>query len=189
MQRAARLLGSSQPKKLMDQHFLCTDAATGLEARALGLSRAANLHVAELGAGIGSVAQALPACRRLDLVELDPMLCQVARQLLARRPDVHVTCADALEWIVRNPVDAVVSNLPGFLTKRLLDQLERLAAAGSAPSCVVAALPADVGASDCLRGRPHLRAEDLGLLEADWFWPRQQGPSRLVRLRPDALAM
>lgn len=189
MQRATRLLGSNQPKELMDQHFLCTDVATGLEVRALGLPDPTGLRVAELGAGIGSVAQALPVCRRLDLVELDPTLCQVARQLLAKRPDVHVTCADALDWIARNPVDAVVSNLPGFLTKRLLDQLEQLAAMGGAPSCVVAALPADVGAGDCRRGRPHLRAEDLGLLEADWFWPRQQGPSRLVRLRPNASAM
>ena len=189
VQRAARLLGSSQPKDLLDQHFLCTDLATGLEVRALGFRDSADLHVAELGSGIGSVAQALPACRRLDLVELDPTLYQVARQLLSERSDIHVACADALGWIRRNPVDAVVSNLPGFLTTRLLDQLEQMAAADCAPSCVVAALPANVRASDCLPGHPHLCAEDLGLLDADWFWPRQQGPSRLVRLRPDASAM
>lgn len=177
---------------LLDQHFLACDQAVRMETSALlenwpsGGAAKSELEVAELGAGIGSVAQALPRCVRATLVELDPNLCIALRQLANNRPDLQVACCDAIGWLKKNHADAVISNLPSFLTRDLLQTLEMLAQNDTGPSIVVAALPASVNPGQLRTACPNYTTSYVGTLQPNWFWPPQNEPSLVFRMKARA---
>lgn len=177
-----------KPNDLLDQHFLACDQAVRLEVSALlegwpaGGTGKGDLRVAELGAGIGSVAQALPHTVRATLVELDPKLCVALRELANQRPNLQVACCDAIGWLKSNHAGAVLSNLPSFLTHDLLQALETLARRNEGPSIVVAALPTSVRLGQLRAACPSYITSYVGTLQPNWFWPAQDGPSLVFRM-------
>ncbi|MGL5809805.1 MAG: rRNA adenine N-6-methyltransferase family protein [Nocardioides sp.] len=70
------------PDTGLEQHFLTS--TTKIDAIVLAAGVGGNDRVVEVGAGVGTVAVRLPACRSLTLVEFDARLCQVLERLLPR---------------------------------------------------------------------------------------------------------
>lgn len=169
---------SLMAKGELDQHFLASD--TAIERELAGLNLKPRQRVAELGAGIGSVAQAFPRGTSLTLVELDPTLCQVLKGLAATRSHTQVVEADALQWIKTHQVEALLCNLPWELDKPLFELLGELSARMPLPCVVVAAIHPELSVE-------HLQAicnayaiADQGLVDRTEFWPSQELPSRLI---------
>lgn len=109
----------------LDQHFLTNPAKIDALLVAAGIGP--HDRVAELGAGIGSVAARMPSCEELTLIELDPTLYARLRERFAESERVRVVQADAIAWLGRQgtTLDVVVSNLPAQLTDRVLAALAR----------------------------------------------------------------
>lgn len=128
-----------------DQHFLVNRAKIDVLLDAADLR--AESVVAELGAGKGTVAARVPPLARLDLIELDPALCNVLRERFTARADVHVRCEDALLVLARERAsyDVILSNLPASLTPQVLDALASGAgdASTSRPRIFIGAAPRD----------------------------------------------
>ena len=153
----------------MEQYFLTDPEKLVLLVRTAAIHP--NMRVLELGAGGGTVAEALPPCI-LTLVELDAGLAAGLRQ---RFPDATVLNEDALEVLERLEFDILLSNLPHSLTGGVLDRLhnktfERALVAVHedtqiAPSASLAVTPL------------------LTLVETD-FTPPQPFRSKLILVRP-----
>lgn len=154
--------GAVTPDAAMDQYFLVAPEKIDAIVEAAGV--AAGDRVLELGAGVGTVAAALPEGTAMTLVDADPMLAAVLER---RFPDADVRCADALR--VTDACDVLLANLPGFLSGRLLASLpdRRFRTA-------VLALPDGVAPDG---------GERLGVLEADDFRPAAEESSTLWVLR------
>ena len=105
----------------MDQHFLASPEKIAVMLAALAPEPGD--RVMELGAGRGTVAAHLPSCRELTLVDLDPVLCTILRGKFAARGGTFVRCADALAVLRTHPTDRILSNLPWFLTREVLETL------------------------------------------------------------------
>lgn len=149
------------PDAAMDQHFLAAAEKIAAVVEAAGVRP--DDCVLELGAGIGTVAAALPPHRALTLVDADPMLAAVLER---RFPDADVRSTDALR--VTDVCDVLLVNLPGFLSDRLLASLP-----GRRFRTAVLALPDGVEPQG---------AEKLGTLEPDDFRPAADAPSALWRV-------
>lgn len=149
------------PDAAMDQHFLV--AADKLAAIVDAAGVRPDDRVLELGAGVGTVAAALPPHASLTLVDADPMLAAVLER---RFPDADVRSDDALR--VTDPCDVLLVNLPGFLTERLLEGLS-----GRRFRTAVLALPTDVE----LAG-----AQKVGSLEPGDFRPAADASAVLWRV-------
>lgn len=125
----------------LDQHFLTAPDKIRALVDAAGIRP--DDAVAELGAGIGSVAAQMPDCRSLTLVELDAALSARLRERFADKSEAHVVEGDAigfLEGLAPHPtpqharpseqgrrhVDVIVSNLPYHLTPKVMNALARL---------------------------------------------------------------
>lgn len=161
----------------LDQHFLASDNAVTRELEALRLRDGA--RVAELGAGIGSVAQAFPTDLSLTLVELDPFLCCILKDLCAVRERTSLVQGDALAWLKTQRPDALLCNLPWELDTPLFKTLEEIVAMDP-PKRVVAAVHPQLAVERLHTLCPAYAFEDLGLIDAKAFWPPQELPSRLV---------
>lgn len=120
------------PDAAMDQYFLVAPDKLAAVVDAAGVRP--DDRVLELGAGVGTVAAALPEHGALTLVDADPMLAAVLER---RFPGADVRCADALR--VTDPCDVLLANLPGFLSDRLLATLD-----GRTFRTAVLALPAGI---------------------------------------------
>lgn len=79
--------------------------------------------VLEVGAGVGTVARALPRSRSLTLVEFDKRLIELIRQNV---PHAIVLQGDALEIIRGLSFDVLISNLPNRITESLLTIMHEL---------------------------------------------------------------
>ena len=112
---------SFEPLVAMGQYFLCDISKINRIIDATDIQ--ANDTVAEIGAGIGSVARNIPPVRRLSLVELDERLAEILRNEFSNREDTAVHCEDAIGWVESNNFDVLFSNLPSCLTKDVLNQL------------------------------------------------------------------
>lgn len=114
-----------------DQHFLVNRAVIDAIIDAADLR--AGSFVAELGAGAGTVAARMPPEARMDLIELDPILCDGLRARFLSCPNVRVCCEDALAVLEdgRERYDVIFSNLPAELTPRVLDALAAASRVGA----------------------------------------------------------
>lgn len=161
----------------LDQHFLRSPEKIARIVEAAGIGPAD--EVAELGAGIGSVAERLPQAAGLTLVELDHDLCDRLRRKFAGRPEVRVVEGDAVAFLASEAgraQDVVISNLPSDLTPAVLDALVSL-------PCRVALVAVRRG-EDLGRWRDALAIEPVEVLASGDFEPAQPYDSEVVRVTP-----
>src|SRR5689334_7516565 len=97
------------------QHFLVSTEKLSKLVAAAGIRPADD--VLEVGAGIGTVARALPRSSSLTLVEFDERLIGLLRQNV---PHATVMQGDALEIIRTVPFDVLIGNLPNWVTESLI---------------------------------------------------------------------
>lgn len=178
-----------------DQHFLVNRAVIDTLMAAADLR--AESHVAELGAGAGTVAALMPPVARLDLIELDPALCDVLTARFSSRQNVRVRCEDALDVLAREHAcyDAIFSNLPAELTPRALDALAATMADSTEnvldarprpqrqrqPRVAIVAAPASL---DLSPWRKVLNLSPIATAQGDDFDPTQPFETIYLRVRP-----
>jgi 16S rRNA A1518/A1519 N6-dimethyltransferase RsmA/KsgA/DIM1 with predicted DNA glycosylase/AP lyase activity len=152
-----------------EQHFLVAADKLALLTSAAGI-RGAD-HVVEVGAGAGTVAERLPPCRRLTLIELDDRLVPVLRR---RFPEADVRQGDALTLLPGLSADVLIGNLPWAVTGMLVPLLPHL------PYRTVVLAIEPTLRLDALRG--DFTIDQVAELAPDDFQPRQPSPSSLIRL-------
>ncbi|MGH3771396.1 MAG: rRNA adenine N-6-methyltransferase family protein [Pseudonocardiaceae bacterium] len=153
----------------LDQHFLSNPAKLALLIEAAGIQPTD--HVVEVGAGIGTVAERVPVCQSLTVVEYDAGLTP---QLRKRLPHARVIQGDALAVLPTVRCDVLVSNLPSTLTPALVALLPRLdfrVALVTVPS---------INRLASLEDSFMLQA--VAVLEPDDFRPRQTVRAEIVRI-------
>ena len=133
-------------------------------------------RVAELGAGIGSVARHIPQAKSLTLVELDERLATILRNDFSERQDVTVHQGDAIAWLAGHDVDVIFSNLPFFLTDELLDVL-----AEKEFRVAVVAMPPDHSHDDW---EDRLRFTYVETNEGGDYFPPQPVASEVMKVTP-----
>jgi 16S rRNA A1518/A1519 N6-dimethyltransferase RsmA/KsgA/DIM1 with predicted DNA glycosylase/AP lyase activity len=101
-----------------NQYFPTSPEKLALLVQAAGIR--ATDYVVEIGAGIGTVARALPPCASLTLIELDGRFTDIIR---ANVPNAHVIQGDGLALLQSIICDVLLSNLPTSLTESLIDLL------------------------------------------------------------------
>ncbi|MBV8540989.1 MAG: hypothetical protein JO063_10930 [Pseudonocardiales bacterium] len=154
----------------LDQHFLSNPAKLALLVEAAEIRPTD--HVVEVGAGIGTVAEHVPVCQSLTVIEYDIALTPHLRK---RLPHAQVIQGDALVVLPTVRCDVLVSNLPSKLTPALVELLPRLGfrvALVTAPSIDSLAPLED-----------SFMLEVIVALEPDDFRPRQAGRAEIVRVR------
>jgi 16S rRNA A1518/A1519 N6-dimethyltransferase RsmA/KsgA/DIM1 with predicted DNA glycosylase/AP lyase activity len=130
-------------------------------------------NVVELGAGIGTVARALPRSRNLTLVEFDARLIEFIRENV---PHANVLQGNALEIVRGLSFDVLIGNLPHRITESLLKIMTEL----SFRTAVLA-----VGESTDLDGLiPDFSWSEVTRITGDDFLPPQPVVSRVVRVVP-----
>ncbi len=154
----------------LDQHFLTSPEKLRLLVEAAGIRPTD--HVVEVGAGIGSVARALPPSASLTLIELDGRFYDLIRQNV---PGASVVHGDALELLPRLMCDVLISNMPREPTERLLRILPHLAGIRTA----VAATSADPDLSGV---NEFFRTQVIAAVSGDDFRPPQPAISLLIKL-------
>ncbi|MGH3870564.1 MAG: rRNA adenine N-6-methyltransferase family protein [Pseudonocardiaceae bacterium] len=160
---------SIQTNSELDQHFLSDPAKLALLIEAAGIQPAD--HVLEVGAGIGTVAECVPACQSLTVIECDVNLIS---HLSKRVPHAQVVQGDALSILPTVRCDVLLSNLPSRLTPTLVGMLPSLnfrVAIVTVPS---------IGELASLEGAFMLEA--VTVLEPHDFWPQQAGRVAVARI-------
>ncbi len=153
----------------LDQHFLSNPVKLTLLIEAAGIQPTD--HVVEVGAGIGTVAEHVPACQSLTVIEYDINLIPHLRK---RVPRADVIQGDALSILPAVRCDILVSNLPSKLTAALVDLLRRLSFRMAVMTVSsIDELAALEGAFMC---------ERVAVLEPDDFRPRQSARAEIVRI-------
>jgi hypothetical protein len=160
------IIGLADPDR--DQYFLSAPDKLELLVRAAGIRPTD--HVVEIGAGIGSVARALPPCASLTLIELDERFTDVLRRNV---PHATVIQGDAFQLLLRLPCDVLLSNLPTVHTDRVLGLLPNL----GLRTAVVTASQSSAGVS--IAG---FAAEPVVVVSGDDFRPPQPIHTHLVRI-------
>jgi 16S rRNA A1518/A1519 N6-dimethyltransferase RsmA/KsgA/DIM1 with predicted DNA glycosylase/AP lyase activity len=112
---------SIQTNSELDQHFLSNPVKLALLIKAAGIQPTD--HVVEVGAGIGTVAEHIPVCERLTVIEYDISLVPYLRK---RVPHAQIIQGDALVVLPTVRCDVLLSNLPSKLTAPLVGLLLRL---------------------------------------------------------------
>lgn len=112
---------SIQTNSELDQHFLSNPVKLALVVEAAAIEPTD--HVVEVGAGIGTVAEHIPGCERLTVIEYDGNLIPHLRK---RVPRAHVIHGDALRILPTVRCDVLLSNLPWRLTPTLVELLPTL---------------------------------------------------------------
>jgi hypothetical protein len=154
-----------------EQYFLVSPTKIDILLGAAAITK--DDRVLEVGAGVGTVARHVPACRSLTVVEFDERLVDHLRETT---PHANVIAGDALSLIDRLPFDVLLSNLPTEVTRQLLPKLPAL-------SFRVAVI--SVGSvSDLNDLRPAFEVEELTTISGPDFRPAQPSTSHLVRLTP-----
>lgn len=173
-----RDIARHDPTHGLDQHFLCKPEKIARLVDAAGIREGD--RVAELGAGVGTVAAEVPEGASLTLVELDPALCARLRERFAKREGVRVVQGDALAYLAGAKAgdetpDVIISNLPAELTSRMLDAL--------ADMRFRTAVVAVRAGQDLAPWEGRLEVEPVETLEPGDFSPRQPFASEVVRVR------
>jgi 16S rRNA A1518/A1519 N6-dimethyltransferase RsmA/KsgA/DIM1 with predicted DNA glycosylase/AP lyase activity len=129
--------------------------------------------VLEVGAGIGTVARALPECRSLTVIELDERLIRYLRENV---PHAKIMHADALDVIQGISFDVLIGNLPNTVTESLLKLMPSL----SFRTAILA-----VGESAELdQLGPAFSWSEVTRITGDDFLPPQPSVSRIVKVVP-----
>jgi 16S rRNA A1518/A1519 N6-dimethyltransferase RsmA/KsgA/DIM1 with predicted DNA glycosylase/AP lyase activity len=153
----------------LDQYFLSDPAKLALLIKAAGIQQAD--HVIEVGAGIGTVAEHVPVCQRLTVIEYDLNLIPHLRK---RVPHAQVIHGDALSILPTVRCDVLLSNLPSRLTPMLVELLPSL----DFRVALVTAASIDKLASL----EDSFMLEAVTVLEPDDFRPRQMARAVNVRI-------
>ena len=159
----------------LDQHFLSNPAKLALliEAADIQLSD----YVVEVGAGIGTVAEHIPLCQGLTVIEYDVNLIPHLRKSV---PHAQVIQGDALSTLATVPCDVLLSNLPSRLTPTLVELL---------PSLDFRVALVTVSSIDKLvQLDDSFMLEAVMVLEPDDFRPRQMARAVIVRVTRGALS-
>jgi 16S rRNA A1518/A1519 N6-dimethyltransferase RsmA/KsgA/DIM1 with predicted DNA glycosylase/AP lyase activity len=129
--------------------------------------------VLEVGAGIGTVARALPRSRSLTVIELDERFIE----FLSRNvPHARVLHGDALETIQEASFDVLIGNLPHAVTESLLKFM---------PSLSFRTAILSVAESADLDSLGHgFSWSEVTRTTGDDFLPPQPGVSRIVKVVP-----
>jgi 16S rRNA A1518/A1519 N6-dimethyltransferase RsmA/KsgA/DIM1 with predicted DNA glycosylase/AP lyase activity len=169
MESDREIAARADPK--LQQHFLVSPEKLSKLIAAADIRPTDD--VLEIGAGIGTVARALPRSRSLTLVEFDKRLIEPIRQNV---PHATVLQGDALDIISGLSFDVLIGNLPNTVTESLLKTLRNL----SFRTAVLA-----VGEStnlDQLGGE--FSWSEVTRITGDDFIPPQASISRIVRVVP-----
>ena len=76
------------------------------------LELSADMEVLEIGVGTGRLAaRAAPLCARLTGIDISPKTIARAVENLAAHPNIHLICADFLEYAFQNRFDVLYSSL------------------------------------------------------------------------------
>jgi len=153
----------------LSQHFLTNPAKLAL------LIEAANVqptdHVLEAGAGIGTVAEHVPACQSVTVIEYDANLTPHLRR---RVPHAQVIQGDALAILPTVSCDVLLSNLPSTLTPALVELL---------PNLNFRLALVTVPSIERLQAlEKFFRLESVTMLEPDDFQPQQAARAEVVRV-------
>jgi predicted O-methyltransferase YrrM len=153
----------------LEQHFLVSAEKLSALIAAAGIRPTDD--VLEVGAGIGTVARALPKPRSLTVVELDARLIGYLQQNV---PYAKILQGDALEIIQSMTFDVLIGNLPNTVTESLL----RLMPSLSFRTAVLA-----VGESSDVDQLGHSFSwSEVTRITGDDFLPPQPGVSRIVKV-------
>jgi 16S rRNA A1518/A1519 N6-dimethyltransferase RsmA/KsgA/DIM1 with predicted DNA glycosylase/AP lyase activity len=162
---------AAQADPELEQHFLVSQEKLSKLIAAAGIRPTDD--VLEVGAGIGTVARALPRSRTLSVVELDDRLLGYLRQNV---PHAKVMQGDALEIVHTLSFDVLIGNLPNRVTESLLGMMGSL----SFRTAVLA-----VGESaDLDRLGAGFSWSEVTTITGDDFLPPQVSVSRVVRVIP-----
>ncbi len=153
----------------LDQHFLSNSAKIALLIEAAGIQPAD--HVVEAGAGIGTVAERVPSCQRLTVIEYD---INLVPYLLKRVPHAQVIQGDALASLPTLRCDVLLSNLPSRLTGPLIDLLPGL------DFRLATITVSSIDELTALKGS--FTIDSVTVLEPDDFRPRQSAKAEIVRV-------
>lgn len=159
-----------EPNPDLDQYFLSNPAKLAAIIEAAGIQPAD--HVVEVGAGIGTVAEQVPSCRSLTVIEYGANLTPPLRR---RVPHARVIQGDALVILPTVRCDVLLSNLPATLTPALVGLLPRL------EFRVALITAASIDELTSLEGSFVLEA--ITTLEPADFQPRQATRAEVVRVR------
>jgi 16S rRNA A1518/A1519 N6-dimethyltransferase RsmA/KsgA/DIM1 with predicted DNA glycosylase/AP lyase activity len=155
----------------LGQHFLVSGEKLAKLIGAAGIRPTD--EVLEVGAGIGTVARALPRSRSLTVVELDKRLIGFLRQNV---PHAKVLQGDALEIIRSISFDVLIGNLPNAVTESLLMLM---------PSLPFRTAILAVGEStDLDKLGAAFTWSEITRITGDDFLPPQPSVSRIVRVVP-----
>jgi 16S rRNA (adenine1518-N6/adenine1519-N6)-dimethyltransferase len=167
---------SIQTNSELDQHFLSNPIKLALFIKAADIQPTD--HVVEVGAGIGTVAEHIPACEYLTVIEYDGNLISHLRKKV---PHARVIQGDAFRILPTVRCDVLLSNLPSRLTSTLVELL---------PSLKFRVALVTVPSIDKLVSlKASFMLESVTVLEPDDFWPQQAAKAAVVRItRADASA-
>lgn len=126
-----------------------------------------------VGAAIGTVAERIPACQSLTVLEYDAGLVPHLRK---RLPRVQVIQGDALAVLPTLCFDVLVSNLPSKWTPALVALLPRLD--------FRVALVTVSSIDSVALWRKLSRLEAIAILEPDDFRPRQPARAEVIKVTP-----
>jgi 16S rRNA A1518/A1519 N6-dimethyltransferase RsmA/KsgA/DIM1 with predicted DNA glycosylase/AP lyase activity len=160
---------SIQPNSELDQHFLSNPVKLVLFIEAAGIR--SSDYVVEIGAGIGTVAERIPTCERLTVIEYDGNLISRLRQ---RIPHAQVIEGDALRILSTVRCDVLLSNLPSRLAPSLI---------GLLPSLHFRVAIVTVSSIDNLLSlEDAFMLDAVAVLEPHDFWPQQAGRATVVKI-------
>jgi 16S rRNA A1518/A1519 N6-dimethyltransferase RsmA/KsgA/DIM1 with predicted DNA glycosylase/AP lyase activity len=161
----------AEPK--LGQHFLVSSEKLSKLVAAAGIRPTDD--VLEVGAGIGTVARALPESRSLTVVELDERFIPSLRQNV---PRAKVLQGNALEVIQLFSFDVLIGNLPHTVTESLLKLM---------PSLTFRTAVLAVGESANLDALGSAFSwSEVSRISGDDFLPPQPSVSRIVRVVPSS---
>lgn len=99
----------------------------------------------EAGGGLGAITwrivKQMRPCDHLDVVEIDPYMCERLKKYFAHHKNVSIHCCSILDWKSEYQYDAIISTLP-FLSlgvdfaQQTMCLFEALSGSGATVSCV-----------------------------------------------------
>lgn len=163
---------SFEAKASMDQYFLRNADKINRIVRCVNPSR--DDEIMEVGAGIGTVSLRLPCYKKLYLVDLDEGLCKILRYNFRKKENCEVICDDALKMLRELHCKKIISNLPFFMTKDVLNVLNDLDF-----RVAVLSVKQDDDLSEYLNV---FEIDEVGVLDSIDFFPVQPFKSRLIKV-------